>query len=211
MPRVVKTKPTLRDEHAAQTRRRILEAARTVFIEQGYGGTRIEDVAATAGVAVPTIYKVFSNKRNLLVSALDMAMRGEDGEGTLEQQSWFTEQLAEPDPARQLCLVARNARRMYERAGSLLNVLRAAAPVDADLSGAWEDIAAQRIARSRRTAANLVTKADERLRLGRDELALTLLTLTEPELYTTYTRTGRSADSYEAWLGDILCRTVLKG
>lgn len=210
MPRAVKAKPTLRDEHAAQTRRRILEAASTVFNEHGFGA-RIEDVAVAAGVAVPTIYKVFSNKRNLLVSALDTAMRGEDGEGTLEQQSWFTEQLAEPDPARQLCLVARNARRMYERAGSLLNVLRAAAPVDADLSAAWDDIAAQRIARSGRTAANLVTKSDERLRLGRDELALTLLTLTEPELYATYTRTGRSPAAYEAWLGDILCRTVLNG
>lgn len=211
MPRTVKPRPTLRDEHAARTRRRILQAAAEVFIEQGYAGARIDDVAATAGVAVPTIYKVFTNKPNLLVGALDMAMRGDDGEGPLEQQSWFTEQLAEPEPARQLRLIARNARRMYERAGSLLTVLRAAAPVDADLSAAWEEIAAQRLARSRRSAANLLTKADGRLRLPRDELALTLLTLTEPQLYTTYTRTGRTARAYEAWLGDILCRTVLKG
>ena len=204
----VKASSSIRTEQAAQTRRRILEAAARVLEAQGFAGTRIDDVATEAGVAVPTVYKVFTNKVNLLIGAVNQTMAGHDA-APIDQQAWFTEQLDEPDPVRQLRLIARNARRMYERAGQLLNVLRAAAPLNPDLAQAWHDIAAQRLDRSRRTAKNLATKAADRLRLSRDDTALTLLALSEPELFTTYTDGNRTPDQYEAWLADILCRTLL--
>jgi AcrR family transcriptional regulator len=199
---------SLRREQTAQTRRRILDAAARVFEEQGFAGVRIEQIATGAGVAVPTVYKVFTNKVNLLVGALNQAMAG-DAAASIDQQAWFTEQLDEPDPDRQLRLIARNARRLYERAGRLLNVLRAAAPLHPALGGAWQDIAAQRLERSRRTAKNLTTKAPDRLRLSRPETAITLLALTEPELFAAYVAGERTADQYEAWLGDLLCRAIL--
>ena len=204
----VKASSSIRTEQAAQTRRRILEAAVRVLEAQGFAGTRIDDVATEAGVAVPTVYKAFTNKVNLLIGAVNQTMAGHDA-APIDQQAWFTEQLDEPDPMRQLRLIARNARRMYERAGQLLNVLRAAAPLNPDLAQAWHDIAAQRLDRSRRTATNLATKAADRLRLSRDDTALTLLALSEPELFTTYTTGHRTPDQYEAWLADILCRSLL--
>jgi AcrR family transcriptional regulator len=204
----VKPRSSLRTEQAAQTRRRILDAAARVFEEQGFAGTRFDDIAAGAGVAVPTVYKVFINKVNLLVGALSQTMAGDDAT-SIAQQGWFTEQLDEPDPVRQLQLVARNARRIYERAGRLLNVLRAAAPLDRDLAKAWQDIAAQRLQRSRRTAKSITGKAAGRLRVSRDEIVMTLWALTEPELFTTYTAGNRTADQYQTWLGDILCRSLL--
>ena len=204
----VKASSSVRTEQAAQTRRRILEAAVRVLEAQGFAGTRIDDVATEAGVAVPTVYKAFTNKVNLLIGAVNQTMAGNDA-APIDQQAWFTEQLDEPDPVRQLRLIARNARRMYERAGPLLNVLRAAAPLNAHLGQAWHDIAAQRRDRSRVTAKNLATKAGGRLRLSRDGTALTLLALSEPELFSTYTAGNRTANQYEAWLADILCRALL--
>jgi len=204
----VKPSPSLRAEQAVQTRRRILDAAARVFERQGFAGTRMDDIAVAAGVAVPTVYKVFTNKVNLLIGAVNQMMAGEIA-APIDEQAWFTDQLNEPDPVRQLRLIARNARRMYERAGQLLNVLRAAAPLDPDLAQAWHDIAAQRVDRSRRTAKNLAGKAAGRLRLARDDTAVTLVALTEPELFTTYTTGNRTAHQYEAWLADILCRSLL--
>ena len=204
----VKASSSIRTEQAAQTRRRILEAAVRVLEAQGFAGARIDDVATAAGVAVPTVYKAFTNKVNLLIGAVNQTMAGHDAD-PIDQQAWFSEQLAEPDPVRQLRLIARNARRMYERTGQLLDVLRAAAPLNPDLTQAWHDIAAQRLDRSRRTAKNLATKAPDRLRLSRDDTALTLLALSEPELFTTYTTGHRTPDQYEAWLADILCRSLL--
>jgi hypothetical protein len=162
-------------------------------------------------VAVPTVYKVLTNKTNLLLGALNEAMTGAgDNAGAIDQQSWFIEQLEEPDAVRQLQLVARNARRMYERAGRLLNVLRAAAPLDAELDHVWADITSDRLKRSRRTANNLLRKAGARARLSQDDTALTLLALTEPELFTTFATGKRTADQYETWLGDVLCRSLLE-
>jgi AcrR family transcriptional regulator len=204
----VKPPASLRAEQAAETRRRILDAAAGVFERHGFAGTRIDDVAAAAGVATATVYKVFTNKVNLLIGAVNQRMAG-DVAAPLDAQVWFREQLNEPDPVRQLQLVARNARQMYERAGQALNVLRAAAPLDPDLARAWQDIAAQRVDRSRQTAKNLPAKASDRLRLTRDDTAATLLVLTEPELFTTYTAGGRTGAQYETWLADVLCRSLL--
>jgi AcrR family transcriptional regulator len=201
--------PSIRAEQAAQTRRRILDGAARVFELHGFAGTRIEDVATEAGVAVPTVYKAFTNKANLLIGAVNQTMAGDDSV-PIDEQAWFIEQLDELDPARQLRLIARNARRMYERAGRLLNVLRAAAPLEPDLGEAWNDVAARRRDRSDRTARSLAAKAGSRVRLSPQETALTLLALSEPELFTTYTSGHRTADEYETWLADLLCRSLLR-
>ena len=204
----VKRPSSLRAEQASATRRRILDAATSVFEQHGFAGARIDDIAGEAGVAVPTVYKSFANKVNLLVGALNQAMAGDEAT-RIDQQAWFAEQLDEPDPARQLQLIARNAGRLYERAGRLLNVLRAATPLDPDLERAWNDIAAQRVERSRRTARTLSAKAGGQLLVSQDEAAVTLLALTEPELFTTYTASNRSTARYEAWLGNLLQRSLL--
>jgi AcrR family transcriptional regulator len=205
----VKGRASLRTEQAAQTRRRILDAAADVFAGQGFTATRIEDIAEQAGVAVPTVYKTFTNKRTLLVGALNQAMTDGDSGERIDEQSWWTEQLNERDPIRQLQLVARNARRIYERSGALLSVVQTAVPVEAELAAVWNDIASQRLERSRRTAINLIRKAGKRARLSRRDTALTLLTLTEPALFAAFASQGMTAGQYETWLADVLSRTLL--
>lgn len=204
----VKAQLSLRAEQAAHTRERILRASEEVFAELGFAGARIEDVAERAGVAVPTVYKIFTNKRNLLVGALTRAMTGGDIAG-IDEQSWFAEQLDEPDPSRQLALVARNARRINERAGAVLEVVRAAAPTDEDLAHAWHQIKKDRMVRSRKTARNLLAKGGQQARLNADETTVTLLSLTAFELYTAHAEAGRTANQYEAWLAHVLCTTLL--
>src|SRR5690242_14814240 len=102
-------RPSLRTRQAAATRALITEAAGAAFAANGYERARVEDIAAAAGVAYPTIYKTFANKRNLLAAAAQSAMTG-GVEDEVDRQRWFIEQLEEPDPRRQLRLVARNAR-----------------------------------------------------------------------------------------------------
>ena len=205
----VKSPSRLRAEQAAQTRARILDAAREVFERGGYAGARIEDIATGAGVAVPTVYKGFVNKRTLLIGAVERAMTGTDYGADVQEQEWWQEQLNEPDPARQLRLIARNARRIYDRAATILEVLHAAAPLDPDIAAAWTDFASQRHARSHRTAAELIVKAGGRARLNPEETAVTLLALTRPELYTEQLGLRRTADQYEGWLADVLIASLL--
>src|SRR3954470_19861101 len=63
MARPVKKQPakrrydsTLRQEQAAGTRARIVEAAAGLFERQGYAGTTIKKIAAAAGVSADTVY-----------------------------------------------------------------------------------------------------------------------------------------------------------
>jgi hypothetical protein len=109
-------------------------------------------------------------------------MTGPDYGGPIDQQPWWQEQLQEPDPRRQLRLIARNARRIYERAGTVLEVVRAAATLDAEIAAIWKDVFLQRRSRSRRTARKLLARAGEGARFGATETAMTLLSLTAPEL-----------------------------
>ena len=211
MTREVKTqaqKSPLRREQAALTRTRIVEGATAVFELRGYEGARIEDIAKEAGVAVPTVYKVFTNKRTLLKASVEAAItEGEAGE--VERLAWFREQLEEPTAERQLRLIARNARRMYDRAGQLLEVVRAAAANDSDIEALWRAINDERLARARTSAEHLASKANLRTTVG--EAALTLWALSVPELYVLQIRAGGlKAEDYERWLGDLLVAALLE-
>ncbi|KLU08873.1 TetR/AcrR family transcriptional regulator [Kocuria sp. SM24M-10] len=53
-----------------QTRDRILDAAETLFFQEGIAVTGVDRVAASAGVAIVTLYKHFGSKDNLLREVL---------------------------------------------------------------------------------------------------------------------------------------------
>src|ERR1051325_7600402 len=88
-------KSPLRQAQAAATRLRIIEAAHAEFEAGGYEGTRITAVAARAGLALPTVYKTYTSKRNLLPAAVATAMTG-GPDGPVDRQAWFQEQLDAP-------------------------------------------------------------------------------------------------------------------
>jgi AcrR family transcriptional regulator len=57
--------------HAHERREQIVAVARRHFAEHGFEGTRLEDVAASAGVTKPIIYRHFEGKRDLYLAVLD--------------------------------------------------------------------------------------------------------------------------------------------
>ena len=196
----------LRRAHAAATRARIVEAAALVFAARGFERARIEDIAKEAGVAYPTVYKAFGNKPALLSAAVTRAMTG-GAEDAIESQAWFQEQLEAPDAETQLRLVARNARRLYDRAGRLLETVRLAAAVDENIATLWQAINDDRVKRAQTTAKRLATKT--RLRASVAATARSLWALTLPEIYVLQVHHGNlNADQYERWLADLLLGAI---
>jgi AcrR family transcriptional regulator len=55
----------------AQRRTLIVDAAGRLFGERGYAGTRLDDVAAAAGVTKPILYRHFESKRALYLALLE--------------------------------------------------------------------------------------------------------------------------------------------
>jgi len=64
MPTIAKSEPRwTRRKHARPEE--ITAAALELFVERGYAGTRLEDVAARAGISKGTLYLYFENKEEL--------------------------------------------------------------------------------------------------------------------------------------------------
>jgi AcrR family transcriptional regulator len=62
----IKRKPTLRDAQKAHTRQRLLDAARSVFYQEGYYGATVDQIVAEAGASRPTFYLHFKDKEEVL-------------------------------------------------------------------------------------------------------------------------------------------------
>jgi AcrR family transcriptional regulator len=63
-----KPAPTARGEN---TRAKLLETAYTLFLQKGFHGTSMRDIAETAGVAVGGIYNHFKDKEEIFAAVLD--------------------------------------------------------------------------------------------------------------------------------------------
>ena len=57
---------TAETPRATAKRRQILDAARTLFLEQGFEGTSMDAITAAARVSKRTLYKYYESKENLL-------------------------------------------------------------------------------------------------------------------------------------------------
>ncbi|MBV6509880.1 MAG: hypothetical protein JJLCMIEE_02993 [Acidimicrobiales bacterium] len=57
-------------EQRRSTRERLLQAAAEVFLEKGYVGTRVQEIARRAGLTTGAIYGIFESKAALLSEAI---------------------------------------------------------------------------------------------------------------------------------------------
>lgn len=60
-----------REQSKAQTRQRLLGAARTVFARRGYHGASVEEIAAEAGFSTGALYSNFHGKEDLFLALMD--------------------------------------------------------------------------------------------------------------------------------------------
>lgn len=84
----------------------MVEAARRLFLRDGYASTTIQALAKEADVAVQTVYASFGSKREVLKELFDISVVGDNEQIPLierpEWQAWETE--SDPWPAgRPLC------------------------------------------------------------------------------------------------------------
>lgn len=125
---------TARHEKAQQTRQRICEAAKDLFLAQGYAATTITEIAKAAGVAHQTVYFVFGTKAALLAAIMDMQIVGDLEPAPLLERPQVR-QLRELDaPEQRLQQVVTVAADITERLAPLYEIVRSGA-ADADVSG----------------------------------------------------------------------------
>ena len=193
---------THRQKQALQTRRLIVDAARRLFLERGYGVTTMEAIAGEAGVAVSTVYAIFKNKRAFLreirSDLLDQARTREIHEEAREQE----------DPELRLEMMAHQNRRQWEFGGSMIAIHEGAAAVDREATAELREVLSGR----RWIMTRFIQEMKDALRPDLDASRATaiLLALCQPAVYRELVEeSGWSPGEYEAWLSEALKEQLL--
>ena len=86
--------PTAEDGHAKRERRKqarpgeLLEAALALFVEKGFAATRVEEVAARAGVSKGTLFLYYASKEDLLKAVVHETLAGRFAEWNEEFEGY---------------------------------------------------------------------------------------------------------------------------
>jgi TetR/AcrR family transcriptional regulator, regulator of autoinduction and epiphytic fitness len=97
-----------------------------------------------------------------------------------------------------------------ERAGAIMEVIRAAAPGDPEIGKLWSRIQADFHANQRTVVESLAKDGTLKPELETDAATDTLWALNHPALYHLLaTERGWTPERYEQWLGDLLCSQLL--
>src|SRR6478609_6225980 len=124
---------SLREKQAQLTRTLVMDAAYRLLLEVGYTRTTIASIAERAGVAVPTVYKAFGTKPDLIKQVYDRTLIGDDADVPLAQRPQAAQILAEHDPRQAVAAYAALAADLAHRLGPLLGVLLSARHTDPHL------------------------------------------------------------------------------
>ncbi|HEX4984291.1 MAG TPA: helix-turn-helix domain-containing protein, partial [Ilumatobacteraceae bacterium] len=116
----------VRQEQAARTRTRIVEAAGALFEANGYARTTIREIAEQADVASDTVYAVFGSKARVLTALIDARLApGADVANVMDRPEARAVR-DEPDQHRQVHLFARDMATTASRVRGVFEILRTA-------------------------------------------------------------------------------------
>ncbi len=187
----------------------VCEAAYRLFSTKGYVHTSIEDIAAEAGVARPTVFTAVGPKPVILRTVVEQALAGDDAPVPIAERPWWREAIEEPDPLRSIELYARNMCRISGRAGLVLRALESAASIDAAAADVWARFQHQRRVGLSQFAVALAQKTNA-LRYDEDTITDTMWTLA-PDAYLRLVHdAGWPVERFQAWLADLLQRMFLE-
>ena len=199
-----------RREQAAETRRKILDAAEELFARDGYAAIAMPAIADRAGVALKTVYLAFGTKAGVLHGLWDVRLGGDDQPIPVTERPWYRQLLQADDPHQLVRAGARQSRVTKDRAGDLMRIIRQAAVTEPALAGLWDRIETEFRAVLGGLAERLAALGS--LTPGVDVTRATdlLWTLNHPDTwYLLVRQCGWTADAYEQWVGDTLSAQLL--
>ena len=193
-----------RVQAAADTRRRILDTARTMLLDGGYHSMSVAGLASAAGVSPQTVYNAVGGKAEVVKAVYDVLLAGDEDPVPPSSRPEFLAMGEAPDRASFGRAYAAFSAGIWRRVGPLLGVLLADGPGnDATLAAFVATIDGERLAGN--TSAITMLESRHGLPDGRErgELVDEVWTLTAPEVYDRFVRRrGWSHEAYTAWLSD---------
>ena len=185
----------------ADTERRIVESASSLFVERGYAATTLADVADHADIAPRTLYLHFATKAQLLLRCIALAIAGDAQPVALADRPAMVEAMAAPTFDERVRLMAALTASLMERTGPLLDVAFQAASSEPAIAAA----ASAGRAETRRTLREFWRRMhDDGLLPPSTDLEWLTQTATVVAHAETYLLVGKTTDwdsrTYRDWL-----------
>lgn len=186
---------------AEETRARIRQAALALFVERGFQGTTLKDVADRAGVGERTLYDGFGTKLGLLRHTIAMLTMGDESRVPAVDRPEAVAARSMDDPREALGAHLKGATDLMNRAGDLILMGDSVPGVDPGL--------ARTVTRGNQAAYELNLKLAQRFHdrgelrpgLGAADAADIMYTLTSPGVFRTMRRMRRwSQRRYYEWV-----------
>jgi len=180
----------------------VLEAARELFIAQGYGATTVDQIAQRAGVSKPTVFSAVGNKQMVLRAVRDLAIAGDDEPVPVARRPTADRIRAEPDPRRAVDLLAQRLTGVASRYAEINEVLHAAAGGgEHDLRELWETEEDQRLTGARAWVEVLTSKGPQRPGPSDGGAVDVMWLLMSPDNYYRLVHRRRwTKQKYQRWL-----------
>lgn len=200
---------TGRRAQSAETRRRIVEAARLLLLCDGYRATTVAAVARQAGVNADTVYALVGPKPALLRELIEQAISGVGQAVDANERDYVRQIRAADDATDKLRIYAGAVRRIMERLGPLFTAIAEAAPSEPEIGELWRTVAERRAANMRLFVADVRGARSLRRGLTLERAADTVWALNGPEMFLLLTRDrGWTPAQYERWLADTWSRLL---
>lgn len=188
----------------------VVDAARRLFVERGYGATTIEAISELSDVPPATVYRLFASKLGILKALLDVSIVGDDADVPMAARPAVQSLLGDVDPRKQLAGFVEVTAQVNARIAPLYRILVSAADTDPDAASLLDELTRQRqqgqrvIARALARAGALGPGMRER------DAADVIHALLSPELYGLLVVDRRwKPDRYRRWLSGLLVDQLL--
>lgn len=198
----------VRDEQAARTRTRILEAASELFLERGYARTTIKDIAVRADVARDTVHAIFGNKARVLTALIDLRLVPDDAVANVTQRQDAQAIRNEMDQRKQIELFAKFIAGISTELRPVFEILRTASAVEPEMANVFEEMNRFRLDNMQTYAKWIAARGPLRVTTRRaGEIIWALASLDVARMLCD--EIGWTQSQHARWLTDTLIRTLL--
>lgn len=189
----------------------MLRAAREAFVEHGYHGATMADIAERSGFAVQTISYFFGTKPRLLSGLIEASVRRAMGDTPpLDHDAWHARMAQHPDGPTILDDFVDGVHPVLVDVAAILEVARIGAMTDPEVADVFDFHEHWRVTDYTKLVNWLVERDALRPGLAAARAVDTLVTICGPEVYDTLqARRGWPTDEIREWMRDTLKRLLL--
>lgn len=197
-------KSIARNAGAAQTKERILLAAKNLFESEGFECVTIEKIAQVASVSTPTIYSLFQSKRGILRALMDEVFPKDQFDTLVEKSNEAS------SPKKRLLYSAKIARQIYDAEKAQMEIFRGAVVLAPEFKELEKEREMRRYSRQEVTIKAMAKEKSLSKNLSVNKARDILWAFTGRDMYRMLVmEQGWTSEEYEKWLAQLLSNTLI--